>query len=60
VLFYLSDETATLFRWNKAMEKVSGYTPSEIAVMKASDFIADRTKALIANGAEVLATGESM
>ncbi len=60
VLFYLSDETATLFRWNKAMEKVSGYTPSEIAVMKASDFIADPDQSAYQQMVqEVLATGES-
>src|SRR6266704_1470322 len=60
VLFYLSDETSTLFRWNKAVERESGYTSSEIAVMKASDLIAGPDQSAYQQMVqEVLAKGES-
>ncbi len=41
VLFYLCDEAGRLFRWNQALESISGYSPAEIERMNASDFISE-------------------
>ena len=38
-LFYLFDRSQTALRWNKNLEKVSGYTSEEIAKMKPLDFL---------------------
>ncbi|MGZ3845028.1 MAG: PAS domain S-box protein [Flavisolibacter sp.] len=38
-IFYLSDLNANLIRWNANLETVSGYSHSEIATMKSTDFV---------------------
>jgi PAS domain S-box-containing protein len=47
-VFYLYDEELRFLRWNKNLEKVSGYTGEEIAKMSPLDFFVGTERDLIA------------
>jgi PAS domain S-box-containing protein len=47
-VFYLYDEELRFIRWNKNLEKVSGYTGEEIAKMSPLDFFGGAERDLIA------------
>jgi two-component system sensor histidine kinase/response regulator len=60
VLFYLCDESGRFFRWNQAVETISGYSPSEIEQMSPVDFIAEADRSThLQQVQEVLTKGKS-
>ena len=59
-IFYLYDTRGKFLRWNRNFERVSGYSPEEIANMQPLDFIAAEDKGRVQERiAEVFALGES-
>ena len=46
-VFYLTDLNANLIRWNANLETVSGYSHSEIATMKTTDFVESKQVDLV-------------
>jgi two-component system cell cycle sensor histidine kinase/response regulator CckA len=59
-VFYLFDEHGRFVRWNERFERVTGYSPAEIAAMHPIDFFVGDERALVAERiARVLAEGES-
>ncbi|OIO35053.1 MAG: hypothetical protein AUJ74_07775 [Candidatus Omnitrophica bacterium CG1_02_44_16] len=48
-LFYFFDEQGTFLRWNKDLEKVSGFSSKEISGMKPLDFFVEPGKDIISN-----------
>src|SRR5258708_3666524 len=57
VVFYVSDETGAVFRWNKAVERISGYSASEIGAMKVLDFIAEADRSAYQQMVQEVAAG---
>ncbi|MGE0131313.1 MAG: PAS domain S-box protein [Blastocatellales bacterium] len=58
--FYLFDQQSKLIRWNKNLERISGYSGAEIAQMKPLDFIAeDDREAVRRKIEEVYESGEA-
>ncbi len=59
-IFYLFDADGRMIRWNRRMERVSGYSEGEILRMRPVDFIAEDDRALIAEKIEeALEKGET-
>jgi PAS domain S-box-containing protein len=59
-IFYVLDETGLNLRWNENMEKVSGYSGEEIRTMRATDFVPEEERALVAERVrKVFTTGEA-
>jgi PAS domain S-box-containing protein len=46
-VFYLFDEQGTFLRWNRNLERISGYSAEEISKMQPLDFIAPEEKRFI-------------
>jgi PAS domain S-box-containing protein len=46
-VFYLFDHKGQFLRWNKQLEKVSGYNAEEIALMRPTDFFSEEEKPYI-------------
>jgi len=58
-VFYLFDEQGNFLRWNKNLERVSGYADQELSRMNPLDLFSGRDRKLIAQRfAEVFAKGE--
>jgi PAS domain S-box-containing protein len=58
-IFYLIDGEGKLLRWNKNLEKITGYSQKEISKMIAFDFVAEEDKEFAANKIETgLAKGK--
>ncbi|HXT40198.1 MAG TPA: PAS domain S-box protein [Candidatus Angelobacter sp.] len=58
-IFYLFDREGRLLRWNRNLERVTGYSPAEIAAMHPREFFADEERHLIEQKiGEVLQNGE--
>ncbi|MGQ9569430.1 MAG: PAS domain S-box protein [Thermodesulfovibrionales bacterium] len=45
--FYMFDEDGYFLKWNKNVEKITGYSPEELKKMKPLDFFEDAEKGLI-------------
>jgi PAS domain S-box-containing protein len=59
-IFYLYDDQGHFLRWNRDFERVSGFSPEEIARMHPLDFFLEGEKALLQSRiAEVFEKGES-
>lgn len=46
-MFYMFDKNGQIFRWNKNLETVSGYSAEEIGKMKALDFIVEEDRDIV-------------
>ncbi|MGH9766265.1 MAG: PAS domain S-box protein, partial [Blastocatellia bacterium] len=58
--FYLFDQQGKFMRWNKNLEKVSGYSTDEIALMRPLEFIVEEDRAAVGRKIEeVFASGEA-
>jgi PAS domain S-box-containing protein len=59
-IFYLLDEGGNLLRWNRSLERVTGYSPRHLRPMNAFDLFADEERQLVAGKiAEVFVMGEA-
>lgn len=59
-LFYLINQQGEFLRWNKNLEKISGYSSTEIALMSPLDFFGGADKKSIVQAIQkTYATGES-
>jgi PAS domain S-box-containing protein len=59
-VFYLFDSQGRFRKWNRNLERISGYTKEEIARMHPRDFFAEKDKKLIERTIqEVLSAGQS-
>ena len=59
-IFYMLDHHGRFVRWNRELEKVSGYSAEELGRMQALDFFGEEEKALVADRmAEVFEQGEA-
>src|SRR6478736_997419 len=59
-VFYLYDERGRFLRWNHNFERVSGYSPEEIAGMHPLDFFCAEERALLTERiGEVFTKGEA-
>ncbi len=59
-LFYLFDQRGRFVRWNKNLERVSGYSADEINALSPTEFFADDEKSLVAAAIEqVFRTGSA-
>ena len=59
-IFYLLDEAGNLLRWNRALERVTGYSAEELRKMNAFDLFPQEERQLVAGKiAEVFVIGEA-
>lgn len=57
-IFYLQDMTGKNLRWNKELERISGYSSEEVSKMNALDFFDEESKPLILDAQKkILQTG---